>query len=60
KEFFKQFTLPLSDINAQNTKMQDGEKSTKDIDRHVQQWIAANQAKWDGWLEAARSAAAAM
>ena len=57
KEFFKVFTLPLSDINEQNTKMQDGEKSTKDIDRHVKEWITKNQKKWDGWLAAARKAA---
>ncbi len=57
KKFFEIFTLPLADINAQNTKMQDGEKSSKDIGRHVQEWIVANQATWDGWLDAARTAA---
>jgi len=57
KKFFEVFTLPLSDINEQNTKMQDGQKSQKDIDRHVKEWIAANQEKWNGWLEAARAAA---
>ena len=57
KKFFEVFTLPLADINAQNTKMQDGEKSSKDIGRHVQEWIVANQATWDGWLDAARTAA---
>ncbi|MEA3363620.1 MAG: glycine betaine/L-proline ABC transporter substrate-binding protein ProX [Thermodesulfobacteriota bacterium] len=57
KKFFEVFTLPLADINAQNTKMQGGEKSASDIDRHVQEWIKANQAKWNGWLDAARKAA---
>ena len=57
KKFFEVFTLPLADINAQNTKMQDGEKSSKDIGRHVQEWIAANQTTWNGWLDAARKAA---
>ncbi len=57
REFFKQFTLPLGDINEQNTKMQNGEKSSKDIDRHVQEWIKKNQSTWDGWLAAARKAA---
>lgn len=55
KEFFKVFTLPLSDINEQNTRMQDGEKSQKDIERHVQEWIKNNQQTWNAWLEAARS-----
>jgi glycine betaine/proline transport system substrate-binding protein len=57
KEFFKRFTLPLSDINEQNTRMQEGEKSQKDIDRHVKQWIEKNKATWDAWLDAARKAA---
>jgi glycine betaine/proline transport system substrate-binding protein len=32
KEFFKVFTLPLGDINEQNTKMQEGEKSQQGMD----------------------------
>ena len=57
KTFFELFTLSLNDINAQNTKMQDGEKSSQDIDRHAQEWIKANQEKWNSWLDAARKAA---
>ncbi|MDT8420073.1 MAG: glycine betaine/L-proline ABC transporter substrate-binding protein ProX [Desulfuromonadales bacterium] len=57
RKFFELFTLPLSNINEQNTKMQDGEKSQEDIERHVQEWISANQETWDGWLDAARKAA---
>ena len=57
KEFFTVFTLPLGDINAQNTLMQEGEKSQKDIARHVKAWITKNQETWNGWLEAARKAA---
>lgn len=57
KEFFERFTLPLIDINEQNTRMNEGEKSQKDIERHVDQWIAKNQETWNGWLEAARKAA---
>jgi glycine betaine/proline transport system substrate-binding protein len=57
KRFFEVFTLPLSDINTQNTKMQDGEKSQQDIERHAQEWIEANKDKWNGWLEDARLAA---
>jgi glycine betaine/proline transport system substrate-binding protein len=54
KRFFEVFELPLGDINAQNTKMENGEKSQKDIERHAQEWISANKDKWDSWLEAAR------
>lgn len=57
KAFFEVFTLPLADISIQNTKMQDGEKSQEDIERHAQEWIAANKEKWNGWLETARNAA---
>lgn len=56
KKFFEVFTLPLVDINEQNTRMYEGEKSQKDIERQVDQWIAKNQDKWNGWLEAARKA----
>ena len=57
KKFFELFTLPLADINEQNTKMQEGEKSQKDIKRHVKDWIVKHQDKWDGWLASARAAA---
>ncbi len=57
KAFFKVFTLPLGDINEQNTKMQEGEKSQKDIEKHVKEWIANHQETWNGWLATARQAA---
>lgn len=57
KKFFEVFTLPLTDINEQNTRMNEGEKSQKDIERHVDGWIAKHQAKWNGWLAQARKAA---
>jgi glycine betaine/proline transport system substrate-binding protein len=57
KKFFELFTLPLIDINAQNTLMYEGEKSQKDIERHVDDWIAKNKDRWNSWLQAAREAA---
>ncbi|MCD6586032.1 MAG: glycine betaine/L-proline ABC transporter substrate-binding protein ProX [Desulfobacteraceae bacterium] len=56
KKFFEIFTLPLLDINAQNTKMNEGQKSQKYIEKHVDEWIADNQDKWNGWLAEARKA----
>jgi len=56
KKFFEVFTLLLGDINEQNTKMNEGQKSQKDIERHADEWIAKNKAKWDSWLEQARQA----
>lgn len=57
KKFFEVFTLPLSDINEQNTRMNEGEKSQKNIEKHVEEWIAKNKATWDNWLAQAVSAA---
>ncbi len=57
KKLFEILAIPLGDINEQNTKMQNGEKSQKDIERHVDQWIAKNKSLWDGWLNQARTAA---
>jgi len=57
KKFFEVFTLPLSDINEQNTRMENGEKSQEDIERHAKEWIASHQEQWNGWLDAARQAA---
>ena len=37
--------------------MNEGEKSQKDIARHVDEWIAANTEKWNSWLSEARAAA---
>jgi len=56
-KFFEVFTLPLSDISNQNNRMQNGEKSQEDIERHAQEWIAANKATWNKWLDEAREAA---
>lgn len=57
EKFFELFTLPLLDINEQNTRMNEGEKSQKDIERHAAEWIKKNQATWNGWLDEARKAA---
>ncbi len=48
KKFFEVFKLDLIDINEQNTRMNEGEKSQKDIERHVDEWIAKNQSTWNG------------
>lgn len=56
-KLFELFTLSLSDINEQNTRMNEGEKSQKDIERHADEWIAKNKATWNSWLDEARKAA---
>jgi glycine betaine/proline transport system substrate-binding protein len=57
KAWFNRIKIPLEDINAQNLKMQQGEKTPADIQRHADEWIAAHRQQWDGWLAAARKAA---
>ena len=47
------FTLPLSDISAQNALMFRGEDAAEDIERHAEAWIADNRATVDQWLAAA-------
>ena len=56
KRFFEVLTIPLIDINEQNTRMNEGEKSQNDIERHVDEWIAKNRDKWHNWLAEARKA----
>lgn len=55
--FFELATIPINDINAQNMKMKNGEKSEKDIDRHADEWIAAHQETFDKWIAEAVKAA---
>ncbi|NBA98096.1 glycine betaine/L-proline ABC transporter substrate-binding protein ProX [Pseudomonas sp. R5(2019)] len=49
--------IPAADESAQNLKMQQGEKSLADIQRHAREWIATHQQQFDGWIEASRAAA---
>jgi len=56
-KLFSIMKLSSNDISAQNLRMRDGEKSAKDIERHTDAWIKANQATFDGWIEAALKAA---
>ena len=46
-----------NDISAQNLRMRDGEASAKDIERHADAWIRANQSKFDSWVAEAMKAA---
>ncbi len=57
KKFFELFTISLADINEQNTRMNEGEKSDKDIKKHAMEWIAKHQDTWNGWIEEARKSA---
>ena len=56
-KLFQVMKLPISDINAQNNRMAQGEKTAADIERHTDSWIKAHQKTFDGWLAQARAAA---
>ncbi|MCA0270799.1 MAG: glycine betaine/L-proline ABC transporter substrate-binding protein ProX [Proteobacteria bacterium] len=56
-KFFEVAKLDINDISAENKLIADGENTQEAIDKHATDWIAANQADYDGWLEAARAAA---
>ncbi len=56
-KLFAIMKLPLADVNAQNLRMHNGENSSADIQRHVDGWIHAHQATFDGWIKTAAAAA---
>ncbi len=55
-KLFEIMKLPNKDISKQNSLMHKGEKSIKDIERHVDAWIVKNQQTFDGWVKIARTA----
>lgn len=57
KKLFEIFKVSVADISAQNARMKNGQNKMEHIERHVDEWIAANQETWQGWLEQARAAA---
>ncbi|MGH6900836.1 MAG: glycine betaine/L-proline ABC transporter substrate-binding protein ProX [Geminicoccaceae bacterium] len=57
RRLFEVMAIPLEDIFAQNAKMFEGEDSEEDLERHAEEWIAANRDQFDQWLEEARAAA---
>ncbi len=57
REFLANFHISIDDENAQNLKMQNGEKSAADIRRHATEWVEQHRAQFDEWLNKARAAA---
>jgi glycine betaine/proline transport system substrate-binding protein len=47
----KKASIPLSDVAAQNMKMNNGEKSERAIKKHASDWIKANQSTFDSWIK---------
>ena len=57
RRLFELITIPLNDISAQNLRIRNGERHTRDVRRHAQEWIEANKTRFDGWISEALKAA---
>ena len=55
KKFLEAASIPLADISSQNLKMFKGEKSERDVRRHAEEWIKANQSTFDSWIKKAQN-----
>ena len=55
-KLFEVMQLSVSDINAQNYMMSQGQGKPADIERHTNSWIKAHQKTFNGWLAQARAA----
>ncbi|MET0210080.1 MAG: glycine betaine/L-proline ABC transporter substrate-binding protein ProX [Burkholderiaceae bacterium] len=53
---FEVMRLPISDINAQNLRMNAGASSQRDVEQHVQGWIRVHRAEFEGWIAEAMKA----
>lgn len=56
-KLFEVAKLDINDVSAENKLITDGENTPEAIEKHATDWIAAHQAEYDGWLQAARDAA---
>ncbi len=54
KRWLELVSIPIADVNAQQKRVHDGEKSPADLKRHAQEWIQANRQTFEQWLAAAR------
>lgn len=57
KRWFELVTVPLEDVNAQNLRVFEGEKSDEDVRGHAEEWVSSNQQQFDAWIEEALKAA---
>lgn len=55
-KFLSQFKMKLDDRVEQNAKMMSGENRDSNMKQHAAQWIAKNQATFDGWVAEAKKA----
>jgi glycine betaine/proline transport system substrate-binding protein len=58
KRWLELVSIPIADVNDEALVIQNGEKSPEQIAARAQKWIAAHQAKFDGWVKEAAAAGA--
>ena len=51
RRLLEQVVIPLDDISAQNALMVEDEGDPEDIRRHAREWVAANEAAVNRWIE---------
>ncbi|GHC77669.1 glycine betaine/L-proline ABC transporter substrate-binding protein ProX [Limoniibacter endophyticus] len=56
-KLFEVVSVPLADVFAQNSLMNDGASSEEDLKKQAAEWIENNRSSVDGWLEEAKAAA---
>ena len=54
KRWFELVAVPVEDVNAENMKIHDGEKSFADIRRHAEEWVKAHESQVDAWVKTAQ------
>jgi glycine betaine/proline transport system substrate-binding protein len=57
RKLFEIMVLPIADVNAQNQRMNDGERTQQDIAQHTDAWIKGHQKTFDSWIAQALMAA---
>lgn len=56
-KLFQIMKLPINAVSAENMMISNGQDSVKEIERHADQWIQANQKTFDRWIKVAKQAA---
>ncbi|TXR51406.1 glycine betaine/L-proline ABC transporter substrate-binding protein ProX [Reinekea thalattae] len=56
-KLFEVAKLPINHVSAENMLIANGEDSQQQIEAHAENWIKANQATFDSWIEQALAAA---
>lgn len=50
KALFEAISIDVNDVSAEAQRQQQGETHIEEIKQHADDWIAANQATFDGWV----------